>query len=238
MHNSRDCQLVAYIMPGYWDRLHAVSPQSALTVYTYLKYRICNFVDKGAPLALSLSLSHVLNNAKPLYDYFLQSSTSWKLHAFILFGVFQKLYINAGWRQQLWHQLWQTTHILSKSQIPLESSSVQMTMINNLTHSASHNQYCRLLPVPVWKNRPDWYDLRQYQSIPDNTRTCLVAVWGNISLIPGLYWSQSQEYICHIPVKKSALNPNTTPVRCWYQILRKIQYQYWLVYSNTHPTLV
>jgi hypothetical protein len=27
MHNSRDCQFVAYIMPGYWDRLRAVSPQ-------------------------------------------------------------------------------------------------------------------------------------------------------------------------------------------------------------------
>jgi hypothetical protein len=151
-------------------------------------------------LSLSLSLRHVLNSPKPLYD-FLQSSTSWKLHTFILFGVFQKLYINAGWRQQLWQQLWQTTHILSKSQIPLEWSSVQMTMINNLAHYASHNQYRRLLPVPVWKNRPNWYDLRQYQFIRDNTRTCLVAIWGNISLIPGLYWSQSLVYTCHVLVK-------------------------------------
>jgi hypothetical protein len=64
MHNSRDCQVVAHIMPGNWDRLRAVSPQSALTVYTYLKYRICSFVDNGVALALALSLSLSLSCAK------------------------------------------------------------------------------------------------------------------------------------------------------------------------------
>ncbi len=70
----------------------------------------------------------------------------------------------------------------------------------------------------AWKNWSDWYDLRQCQP---RTSTCLVVTWGYTNLIPGLYRSQYQVYICHIPAKNQPCPDSNIRIRLVASVFKR-----------------